>query len=436
MKSRKLMVLNIAVIVLLLCAQFVLAEEIVVGVSDNPYSTGHIWGEVLYTTVQGDMNIGSFGWTIYLGFTVFDIQDIPEDVTITDINLNTYTSQSSVFTVEVRHLNVEPDGINGDAIYSALWNGSTFASGWDPLANIGWDDVDFNQTALNSLQEAVDNGDTWWAIGYFPVGFAFGYGAFDGVNEENLPYLDVTYEPAEEPAPLNLTATPWDIDPFVGPNGGNFRWDAGVENVSGADYTFDAWTELILPDGTGYGPLDLFEGLNLLDGATLEASPAQSVPGFAPNGMYTFIAKVGQYGLGQVDAEASFDFAKLPLEGPALGSFNNGEGWVLTDWFELDETGAPEAEYVVPNEYAIKDVYPNPFNPATNITIALPASSDLTVTVFNSMGQQVDVLANGHYSGGYHNFSFDASSMSSGVYFVYASVPGQMNEVRKVMLMK
>ncbi len=237
-------------------------------------------------------------------------------------------------------------------------------------------------------------------------------------------------------SPLILTATPWLEQPWVGPNGGMFRWDAYVENTSEETVTFDAWTALILPDGTEYGTLDLFEDLALVGGATLEASPAQSVPGFAPNGIYTYIARVGQYDGDEVEAEASFQFAKLPLEGPTVGTFNNGEGWVLTDWFEMDELDVPGMELNLPKEYALDKVYPNPFNPTTTITMSLPEIAKVKIVVVNTLGQQVAVLANGYQDAGYHNYTFNASGLASGIYFVQATVPGQLNEMRKIVLMK
>ena len=82
------------------------------------------------------------------------------------------------------------------------------------------------------------------------------------------------------------------------------------------------------------------------------------------------------------------------------------------------------------------DVYPNPFNPMTSVNIGLPSASELQVTVYNVTGQQVATLASGRYAEGYHHFTFDASNLSSGMYFIQAVVPGQMNQMRKVMLVR
>jgi|GEM_PF-2888022 len=90
----------------------------------------------------------------------------------------------------------------------------------------------------------------------------------------------------------------------------------------------------------------------------------------------------------------------------------------------------------IPTEYEIRSLYPNPFNPTLSVVIGLPETADLSLKVFNLMGQEVAQLVNGNVTGGYHTYTFDGRELSSGVYFLRASVPGQMNEFRKVILMK
>ncbi|MCB2210694.1 T9SS type A sorting domain-containing protein [bacterium] len=86
--------------------------------------------------------------------------------------------------------------------------------------------------------------------------------------------------------------------------------------------------------------------------------------------------------------------------------------------------------------YEISGIIPNPFNAATTITVTLPETSDLSVTVYNIAGQQVAELANGSVGAGTHQFSFDASQLASGLYFVRAAVPGQLDTIRKLMLVR
>ena len=68
-------------------------------------------------------------------------------------------------------------------------------------------------------------------------------------------------------------------------------------------------------------------------------------------------------------------------------------------------------------EYKLFQNYPNPFNPSTVIEYALPAQSNVTISVFNIIGQRVSVLFNGTESAGNHSVIWNAQNLSSGVYF-------------------
>ena len=103
------------------------------------------------------------------------------------------------------------------------------------------------------------------------------------------------------------------------------------------------------------------------------------------------------------------------------------------------ETNNDAIEYpgkLIPERFSIHSAYPNPFNPTLNITVGLPEPSYLIISVFNITGQRVATLAKNQFTEGYHNLTFDGSKLSSGIYIIRATVPGKMNQVRKVVLMK
>jgi M6 family metalloprotease-like protein len=93
-----------------------------------------------------------------------------------------------------------------------------------------------------------------------------------------------------------------------------------------------------------------------------------------------------------------------------------------------NETGAPTI-------YVLQQNYPNPFNPSTTIRYGLPKRSHVTLTVFNVPGQQVAQLVNGEMESGYHAVKFDASGLSSGVYF-YRLRAGDFVETRRFLLIR
>lgn len=86
--------------------------------------------------------------------------------------------------------------------------------------------------------------------------------------------------------------------------------------------------------------------------------------------------------------------------------------------FDGTSTYSPtvEVEIVNPTEFTLEQNYPNPFNPSTSIKFALPFESAISLTVYNAIGQVVDVIASGKYTAGVHTVNFDASKLNSGVY--------------------
>lgn len=73
-------------------------------------------------------------------------------------------------------------------------------------------------------------------------------------------------------------------------------------------------------------------------------------------------------------------------------------------------------EEEIPGTTLLEQNYPNPFNPTTTIQYNLPTAGQVRLSVFNILGQEVDVLVNSTQSSGAHTVNFDASNLSSGIY--------------------
>jgi hypothetical protein len=112
----------------------------------------------------------------------------------------------------------------------------------------------------------------------------------------------------------------------------------------------------------------------------------------------------------------------------------------ILDCSEVTSSVDQDISSLISAEFAITSAYPNPFNPTLHVSISLPETADLKVSVFNVMGQEVATLSDGgQYSAGIHNFVFnanDVTSHSSGVYFIHATTPNHLNQIQKVVLMK
>jgi len=90
---------------------------------------------------------------------------------------------------------------------------------------------------------------------------------------------------------------------------------------------------------------------------------------------------------------------------------------------------------ITPLSYELYQNYPNPFNPATNIKFALPNSGNVSLKVYDRLGKEVNTLAEGFRSAGIYEIDFDATALTSGVYF-YKLVTNDVSFTRKMMLVK
>jgi hypothetical protein len=88
-----------------------------------------------------------------------------------------------------------------------------------------------------------------------------------------------------------------------------------------------------------------------------------------------------------------------------------------------------------PTAFSLSEAYPNPFNPTTSMTLAVPQAGNVSVQVYNIMGQVVATLASGHMDASTYTLTWDASNASSGMYFVKAEAAGNVT-TQKLVLMK
>ncbi|MEJ2719894.1 MAG: PKD domain-containing protein, partial [bacterium] len=96
----------------------------------------------------------------------------------------------------------------------------------------------------------------------------------------------------------------------------------------------------------------------------------------------------------------------------------------------MESGGAPEAD-----ETALLQNYPNPFNPSTSIAFSLVEPANVRIDIFNVAGQRVATLVNERRDAGWHRVEFDASGLSTGIYFCRLTA-GDFVQVKKMSLMK
>ncbi|MCK4296469.1 MAG: T9SS type A sorting domain-containing protein, partial [Candidatus Marinimicrobia bacterium] len=225
-------------------------------------------------------------------------------------------------------------------------------------------------------------GTPWGEFGY-PWQYDAGY----------VEYEDPFYWMIEWPVPKNINYFTW---------GGVYGNQPQPTTLWAVEYWDDAWVALM--DGVGGSYL---EGLSGVD------TDAESVwQSDTPVQTTKFRLAVWSDGID-----------------PLFSYHIRGRGGSCQNWDETDSTfkcilvqykdlatAIGSDDLVKPTEFALHQNYPNPFNPTTNIGFLLEKQSHVRLTVYNLLGQEIAVLVDAMRSSGYHHVSFDAKSLSSGVY--------------------
>ncbi|MFZ1320033.1 MAG: choice-of-anchor J domain-containing protein [Ignavibacteria bacterium] len=94
-----------------------------------------------------------------------------------------------------------------------------------------------------------------------------------------------------------------------------------------------------------------------------------------------------------------------------------------------------EVNIGVPVNYDLSQNYPNPFNPSTKINFEIPSDGKVSLKVFDLSGKEVADLVNEVKTAGYYSYSFNASGLSSGIYF-YNLTSNNFTATKKMMLVK
>ncbi len=136
------------------------------------------------------------------------------------------------------------------------------------------------------------------------------------------------------------------------------------------------------------------------------------------------VVKYAEPFLADIDTDGDLDLF--------VGDSNGG----ISFW-RNDEFNSANGEHGhQPYTFTLYQNYPNPFNASTAISYQLLAVSHVNLTVYDVLGREVQSLVMGQQSAGFHEVVWDASGVSSGVYFIQLSVDSRQSSARKVMLVK
>ena len=118
-------------------------------------------------------------------------------------------------------------------------------------------------------------------------------------------------------------------------------------------------------------------------------------------------------------------------------------GWLLCDNGRLYHTvngnqivtSVGNSEMTTPSGFHLEQNYPNPFNPSTTISYSLPKTANVSLRIFNTLGQEVAVLVNERREAGNYQSTWNASNVPSGIYFCRLQA-GEFIDTKKAILLK
>ncbi|GEM_PF-4251665 len=216
---------------------------------------------------------------------------------------------------------------------------------------------------------------------------------------------------------IDIDITP-DEDPTIVPAGGSFGYTGTLTNQGDEDVTADLWMMLDVPDYGIYGPLSLID-VTIPADFTISRHVEQYVPTYAPLGTYTYMAFVGDYPDNPWD-EADMEFTVIEPEG------STADSWGVVGW--------KEESSVIPSVAMLGNNYPNPFNAQTSISFDVPTAGNVSLDIYNIMGQKVATLVNGNVEAGSHTVVWDAGNYSSGIYFYKLNTGNKVFTKRMTLL--
>jgi hypothetical protein len=113
--------------------------------------------------------------------------------------------------------------------------------------------------------------------------------------------------------------------------------------------------------------------------------------------------------------------------------------WGAADFVRLnanhDIIDAVAGTQMNPKKFSLGQNYPNPFNPTTKISFSIPSRAMVTLNIYNILGQEVATPVKSEYSAGDYTIDFNASKLSSGIYFYHIQA-GNYSSTKKMILMK
>ncbi|MBD3167304.1 T9SS type A sorting domain-containing protein [bacterium] len=184
------------------------------------------------------------------------------------------------------------------------------------------------------------------------------------------------------------------------------------------------------PDGSGDGPSCFWAEIVYVEGqpfylvgTTTGLYSSQVLDGEDTEWVLEGEDVIGNTWVTSIDARQTDGFV-------GIGTHGSGVFSGTIELTGVDGGSQPER----PSEFALSPAFPNPFNASTTVEVKLPATSDLRVAVYNMVGREVALLADGSREAGRHLLHFRADGLASGSYIIRAEADGRMLTQKAVLV--
>ncbi|MCP4631417.1 MAG: T9SS type A sorting domain-containing protein [candidate division Zixibacteria bacterium] len=310
-----------------------------------------------------------------------------------------------------RWLGVERDTY--DEVYLQVYNGSSWITLFEN------DDVTIDESSWSQYTFDVSG----YADNNSGFRIRYGIGPSDGSWQYcgwNIDDIEVSGNGQAPPEPdVTIDMVP-DSYPVYTTQGGYFNFTGKLFNNTAQQQYTDVWIMLVLPNSNWFGPIRQWYNIPLAPNDSLVDSDArQHIPGYALIGDYEYWAFCGDYPSAKMDS-ATFDFLIFAGLGKGNGDWNV-DGWI-------------DGTVSLPQTTALNGNFPNPFNAVTTISYDLAKDTDVTLEVFNLLGQKVETLVSGYQQAGHRTATWDASKNSSGIYLFKLTTNGEQFVKRMTLL--
>jgi hypothetical protein len=178
--------------------------------------------------------------------------------------------------------------------------------------------------------------------------------------------------------------------------------------------------------GSVHAFIELYNDLNPSIGSNVETlmETGQSNP-------YLFQLPSGTIGVNRIRIQYGYFPFEYGARNVWMDSMYTTNGVTLINPYDLTDVTHIE----IPISFAVSQNFPNPFNPATKIRVSLPASQVVRAVVYNQLGEEVAVIADGEFSAGEHEILFNGTNLPSGLYICRVN-SGNQQQIIKMTLLK